>query len=128
MFAQVDTTGGEAAGGIFFYLVILALVVLEIAGLWKVFEKAGKPGWAAIVPIYNLIVILQIIKRPIWWIVLFIIPFVNIVVAIIAYIDLAKAFDKDALYGIALLILGFIFLPMLGWGEAQYDESRLSRH
>ena len=73
------------AGGFFIFLMVVMVVM--IASLWKVFAKAGQPGWAAIVPIYNAIVLLQIIGRPLWWIVLLMIPLVNVVVGILVCID-----------------------------------------
>ena len=108
---------GASLGITIIYLVVGLLIIIS---LWKVFAKAGKPGWAAIVPIYNIIVWLEIIGRPLWWIVLFFIPFANIVVAILIYIGLAKAFGKGGGYGIGLLLLPVIFLPMLAFGSAQY--------
>ncbi len=103
-----------------FMIVILAIVVVMIASLWKVFTKAGQPGWAAIVPFYNLIVLCQIVGRPLWWIVLCLIPFVNFVIVILVYIDLAKSFGKSTGFGLGMFFLGFIFLPILGFGSAQY--------
>jgi hypothetical protein len=94
--------------------------VLCIAGLWKIFTKAGEPGWAAIVPIYNTIVMLKIVGRPLWWIVLLLIPFINLIVWIIVSIDLAKSFGKGAGYGIGVAILPFVFYPALGFGSATY--------
>jgi uncharacterized membrane protein YtjA (UPF0391 family) len=123
MLAQDDFGGADAAGGaaaLLFNCFVLLLVVFVIAGMWKVFTKAGKPGWAAIIPIYNTIVILEIVGRPIWWIILMLIPCVGFVIAIIVCIDLAKSFGKDALYGIGLAFLGIIFFPMLGFGSATY--------
>ena len=101
-------------------LIQLAVVVLYIAGLWKVFTKAGQPGWAAIIPIYNIYVILKIAGRPGWWLLLFLIPIVNLVIFIIASIDVAKAFGKGVGYGLGLFLLGFIFYPMLGFGADTY--------
>jgi len=109
-----------AMGGFIFFLIWLAIVVAIIAGGWKMFAKAGKPGWAFIVPIYNAIVMLEITGRPIWWIILLIIPFVGIVVGIIVCIDLAKSFGQDVLFGIGIVFLGFIFIPILGFGDAKY--------
>ena len=106
--------------GILGTLIWLAVVIVIIAGLWKVFVKAGKPGWACIVPIYNLIVLLEIAGRPIWWFVLMFIPIANLVVAIIVSIDVAKAFGKGTGFGIGLAFLGFIFYPILGFGDATY--------
>lgn len=110
----------ESLLGIVFALVPLALIVVVIAGAWKMYAKAGKPGWSAIVPIYNLVVLLNIVGRPVWYLLLFIIPVVNLVVAAIVSIDLAKSFGKGTGYGIGILLLGFIFIPMLGFGSARY--------
>ncbi len=107
--------------GLIFTLLWIGLVVALIAGMWKVFEKAGKPGWAAIVPIYNAIVILEIVGRPTWWILLMFIPCLSIIFSIIVMIDLAKSFGKDALFGIGLIFLSFIFIPILGFGSARYE-------
>lgn len=112
---------GVAVGIMIIYTVfILAFAVLMIISLWKIFVKAGKPGWAAIVPIYNYIVWCEIVGRPVWWVILLLIPCVNIVFSIILCIDLAKSFGKDAGYGIGLALLSIIFFPMLGFGKAQY--------
>jgi len=108
--------------GLFGTLIYLVIVIGVIAGMWKVFTKAGKPGWACIVPIYNLIVLLEIAGRPIWWIVLMLIPFVNFVVFILIGIDVAKAFGKGTGFGLGLAFLGFIFYPILGFGDATYSK------
>jgi hypothetical protein len=89
--------------------------------MWKVFVKAGKPGWAAIIPIYNAIVLLQIVGRPGWWFLLYLIPIVNIVISIMVMIELAKVFGKGTGFGIGLLLLSFIFIPILGFGDAEYQ-------
>ncbi len=101
-------------------IVYLAVIVLMIASMWKVFSKAGKPGWACIIPIYNIIVMLEIAGRPLWWIVLLLIPVVNIVIEIMIMIDIAKAFGKGAGFAIGMILLPFIFWPILGFGSAQY--------
>ena len=101
-------------------IVYLALVVAIIAGLWKAFEKAGKPGWAAIVPIYNVWVMAEIAGKPGWWGLLCLIPIVGIVIAILISLGVATAFGKGAGFGIGLALLGFIFWPILGFGDAQY--------
>lgn len=100
------------------YLVVILLIVIS---MWKIFVKAGKPGWAAIVPIYNLIVILEIAGKPIWWFILLLIPFVNIIVLIMVLIAFAKNFGKGAGFAIGMLILPFIFYPMLAFGDAKYQ-------
>ena len=104
-----------------FWLVWLAVVIVCVAGIWKTFEKAGKPGWACLVPIYNAFVILQIAGKPAWWFLLFLIPVVNLVVAIIVMIEIARRFGKGPGFGIGLAFLGFIFFPILGFGSAQYS-------
>lgn len=106
-------------GGII-VIVYLAVIVLWIAGAWMTFVKAGEPGWAAIIPIYNTYVLLKIVGRPWWWLILFLIPIVNIVVLIITYNDLSKSFGKGPGFTVGLLLLGFIFMPMLGFGADQY--------
>ncbi len=99
----------------------LIFAILIIAGLWRVYTKAGKPGWAAIIPIYNIYVLLQIIGRPGWWLILFFIPFVNFFAALIVSIDLAKSFDKSAAWGVILLfLLSAIGYLILGFGDARY--------
>lgn len=103
-----------------FPFLIFALLFLTIVGFWKVFKKAGKPGWASIIPIYNMVVLLEIVKRPSWWIILMFIPFVNFVVMIVVMIQLAKLFGKGTGFGVGLALLNFIFFPILGFGKAQY--------
>ncbi|MEW6364709.1 MAG: DUF5684 domain-containing protein [Acidobacteriota bacterium] len=112
---------GGGLGGPVFLVIWLAIVVVGLAGLWKTFTKAGKPGWACIIPIYNVIVMLQIAGRPGWWFFLLLIPVVNFVIAIIVSIDLARAFGKGTGFGLGLLLLGMIFYPILGFGSAQYQ-------
>ena len=101
-------------------LVELALLAAGLAGMWKIYEKAGKPGWAGIVPIYNLFVLTEIVGRPILWFVLCLIPCTFPVMIILLMIDLAKSFGKTAGYGIGLAFLPFVFAPMLGFGPDRY--------
>jgi hypothetical protein len=108
---------GIGAGMVIFWL---AIVVLVYAGLWKIFVKAGKPGWAAIVPIYNLIVLIEIVGKPMIWILWLIIPCVNIVFAVWLYNLLSKSFGKTEGYTAGMIILPFVFIPMLGFGDAKY--------
>jgi Family of unknown function (DUF5684) len=114
-------TAPSAAGGGVALIIWLLIVVFMIAALWKVFTKAGQPGWAAIVPIYNIYVWCTIVGRPGWWVILMFIPFVNFVIFIIVSIDMAKSFGKGVGFGIGLAFLGIIFLPILGFGSAQYQ-------
>lgn len=115
--------GPGLAGGLLglgFLLFMGAFVLLMIASVWKVFVKAGKPGWASLIPIYNIIVLLEITGKPIWWIVLFCIPFVNFIAAFLVMIPLAEKFGKGTGFGIGLVFLSFVFFPMLAFGDAHY--------
>jgi hypothetical protein len=99
----------------------LLIALLVIVAMWKVFTKAGRPGWAAIIPIYNMYVWCKIVGRPGWWVILMLIPLVNIIVGIVVCVDMAKSFGKGAGFGIGIALLGIIFLPILGFGSAQYQ-------
>jgi len=120
LLAQADSAGG-AFFGIVLFVFYLAFIAFYIVVGWKIFEKAGQPGWACIIPIYNGIVFLQIAGRPIWWILLFLIPVVNIVMTFIVYIDFCRKFGKDTLFGVLTVFFGAITMPILAFGSAQYD-------
>ncbi len=118
-----NAVGNAAAAGMFgaFGLISLAIIVLIVASLWKIFAKAGEPGWAAIIPIYNAIVLLKIVGRPLWWLLLMLIPFVGLIFAFIVVFDLARAFGKGGLFALGLIVLGPIFYPVLAFGDAKYQ-------
>ena len=140
MLAQYSTTTSGSGPSGALLLAYLAIYVVQVIGMWRVFEKAGKPGWAAIIPVYNFYVLCKIAGRPGWWWVLLLIPIVNIVIGFIVAVDAAKAFGKSAGYGIGLgvswlagifsfvatafavvlSILGAIFWLMLGFGDDAY--------
>ena len=102
-------------------LLIGGLVSLFIlVSVWKVFTKAGQPGWAALIPIYNAYIVCNIVGRPGWWVILLCIPLVNFVVGIIVLLDLAKSFGKGAGFAVGLVFLPFVFWPILGFGDARY--------
>jgi hypothetical protein len=125
LLAQVDTeTTTQAPNpvvGAVCGLFGLVIGVILIVAMWKVFTKAGQPGWAALIPIYNIYVLCKVAGRPGWWVILMLIPFVNFIIAIILCIDIAKNFGKGAGFGIGLAFLGFIFFPILGFGSATYQ-------
>ncbi len=106
-------------------LISFAITIFLIVSMWKVFVKAGHPGWASIIPIYNIIIVLRIAQRQWWWILLMLIPLVNLVIVIIVMIDIAKAFGQSTLFGVGLFFLGFIFFPILAFGDAQYVGKRI---
>lgn len=105
----------------FWVIICLAIAVISIAGQWKVFEKAGQPGWACLIPIYNYYVMLKIGGKPGWWLLLFLIPLVNIVFAIWTINMISKSFGKDEGFTVGLILLSFIFWPILGFGDAIYQ-------
>ncbi|HPJ28893.1 MAG TPA: DUF5684 domain-containing protein [Candidatus Sabulitectum sp.] len=120
--AKQSGSGAEAA------LVALPMVIFGIVvGLfmiicqWKIIEKAGKPGWAAIIPIYNVIVMLQIAGKPEWWFLLLLVPVANVIIAIITIIALAEKFGQETGFAIGMLLLPIIFYPILAFGDAKYQ-------
>ena len=107
-------------------IIYLAVIVLVIAGMWKAFAKTGAPGWAAIVPFYNIYIMTKMAQKPAWWIVLCLIPLVNIVVLIIISIEIAKGFGKSDGFGVGLGLLGFVFWPILGFGDATWQRQPIT--
>ncbi|MBU4213440.1 MAG: signal peptidase I [Actinobacteria bacterium] len=111
------TSAGIGIGGIIGGLIGYIIGVLPLYG---VFGKAGQPAWAAFVPIYNVIVLLKVVGRPVWWIILLIIPIVDIVIWVLLAIDLAKSFAKGTGFAVGLIFLSWIFALILWLGSAQY--------
>jgi len=105
---------------IWMIVVNIAIAVVMIVSMWKVFEKAGEPGWASIVPIYNLFVMLRIAGLPAWWFILCFIPCVFFVPLIMLPIKMAEKFGKDIAFGIILLLLPYVGYPILAFGDAKY--------
>src|SRR6478735_258551 len=106
---------------IIWIILCLAVAVISIAGTWKAFEKAGQPGWACLIPVYNYYIMLKIGGKPGWWLLLFLIPLVNVVFAVWTVNMVSKSFGKDEGFTVGLVLLGFIFWPILGFGDAQYQ-------
>jgi len=100
--------------------ICLAFGVFVVIAMWKVFEKAGQPGWAAIIPIYNWYIMTKIAGKPGWWVLMLLVPFVNIIVAIWLYNMISKSFGKDEGFTVGLVLLSFIFWAILGFGSAKY--------
>lgn len=118
---DVATPPDMGSAGPVVMIIYAAIIILSIASAWKINTKAGKPGWAALVPIYNLVVLLQIAGQPLWFLVLFIIPVANIFALFALCFGLAKAFGKGIGFGIGIALLGFIFMPILAFGDARYQ-------
>ena len=104
-----------AAGALIAWAVVMLFV---IAVGWKIFAKAGQPGWAVLVPIYNIIVAVKVMGKPGWWFLLMLIPGVN---AILAGLMFAKVFGKGTGFALGLIFLGFIFYPILAFGSSRYQ-------
>lgn len=102
-------------------LIQLVIVLVMLIGMWKMFVKADKPGWACIIPFYNAIVFIQIAGKPVWWFLLMFIPIVNFIIAIILTIEVAKKFGKGGGFAVGMIFLPFIFYPILGFGSAEYE-------
>src|SRR6266850_7193459 len=114
-----SASGQGQAPGPLFWICEVAVTVLIVASMWKIFSKAGQRGWAAIIPIYNFIVWCKIVGRPAWWVLLLLICFP--IFYIILCIDLAKSFGKGVGFAIGLILLSIIFFPILGFGSATYQ-------
>lgn len=106
--------------GPFGTLLTLAIAVLGIVAMWKIFTKAGEPGWAAIIPFYNLYVLFKITWGSGWKFLLLLIPIANIVIAIITMVKLAKAFGKGGGFAVGLIFLSIIFYCILAFGDSGY--------
>lgn len=102
------------------WILIIGFIVFILASMWKVFVKAGQPGWAAIIPIYNIYIMTKIGGKPGWWTLMCLIPLVNYVFIIWLYNMISKSFGKDEGFTAGLVILGFIFWPILAFGSAKY--------
>lgn len=121
---QVDTTTDILEKlGLGFWISWLAVMIFYIIVMWKIYTKAGKPGWAAIIPIYNIIVLLDIIKLD-WWhiLIMLFVPFAAIVYMILIPIKLAKAFGKSTGFGVFAIFFSIIAYPIIAFGEAKYQE------
>jgi Family of unknown function (DUF5684) len=118
----MDDSTGMIAGAVLMVTVAIALAfaAVMVAAGWKVFTKAGQPGWAVLVPLYNILIMLRIVGRPDIWLLYCLIPGVNVVIQIILCIDLAKSFGKDTVFAIGMILLPVVFVPILGFGDARY--------
>ncbi len=102
------------------YIVFLGMMIFMYIALWKIYTKASKPGWASLVPIYNIIVMLEIAKKPTWWIFMMLIPIANFVFAIMIINGISKNFGKSEGFTVGMIFLPYVFYPILGFGSAQY--------
>lgn len=119
--AQNNNNTGSAIGLMVGLVVYLAIIIIVVAGMWKTFEKAGQPGWAAIVPIYNTYILCKIVGRPGWWVILLLIPYLNLIFWIIVCLDMAKSFARGIGFAVGLILLSPVFFCILGFGSSEYQ-------
>ena len=103
-----------------FFLGFIGVFVLAFAGMWKMFEKAGNPGWTSLIPVYNMILLVRMAGKPDIWILYMFIPFANIIFGILVVMDVAKKFGQSSAFGLGMIFLPMIFYPILGFGDARY--------
>jgi hypothetical protein len=98
----------------------LSIIVFAILSQWKVFEKAGQPGWACLVPFYNIIILLKIANKPTWWLFMFFIPIANIVFLIMMLNRISLSFGKSSGFTVGLIFLSIIFWGILAFDKSEY--------
>ena len=103
------------------YSISSVVSILVIVAIWKIFEKANQPGWAVLIPFYNLYILLKVAGGPDWWFILMLIPLVNIIVYFIICLAIAVRFGEGIVFAIGLFFLPFIFYPLLAFSNAQYN-------
>jgi hypothetical protein len=116
------TAAPSASAGVLvllgFYLVI---ILFEFIAMWRVFSKAHQPGWGVFIPIYNAYLLCKIARRPGWWTILLLIPFINIVMMLILALDIASVFSRSLAFGMGLWVLAPVFVLILAFGPSQYS-------
>ena len=112
----------SAGAGIVGVILYLAFFIYILVAMWKLYEKAGEPGWKALIPFYNIYTLLHIAGKPGWWLVLMLIPIVNVIVLIITMAGLAQAFGKSTAFTVGLILLSPIFIGILGLGNCTYTK------
>ncbi len=124
MAQQIGGSIGEVVILLLIAVISLAFVIILLVALWRIFAKASQPGWAALIPIYNTVILLKIVGRPLWWLLLLFVPVVNFVIYLILMHDLSRAFGKDIGFTLGLIFLSPIFVLILAFGPAQYVGAR----
>jgi len=110
--------GSGYSGAAFLFALLISIVVL--VAMWRVFTKAGQPGWGILIPFYNVVLMLRIAGKPGWWLIFFFIPVINLVVQIVMTIDIAKNFGRGGWFAAGLIFLPIIFFPILAFGDSVY--------
>lgn len=115
--------------GIGIGVIFLIIFLLMIASLWTIFTKAGRPGWEAIIPFYNIYVLTVIARIPWWWFVISLVPYIGYFAIVYIYYKVAQQFGKGIGYTVGLILLPLPFFPMLAFGSSEYmgvDEESAS--
>ena len=121
---QAQNAAGLAGMGAGMIIFELAIMVFMIVTLWKIYTKAGKPGWASIIPIYDILVLIEIAGLEWWYILLLLVPFANIYAIFKIYIELAHKFGKSTGFGVLTVFFSLICLPILAFGDAKYQGAK----
>lgn len=116
-------SGSFIAFMILFFLFYIGIIALMIISMWKIFVKANKPGWAAIVPFYNSYVMVEIAKKPTWWFGMMFVPLANFVFIIMIINGMVKNFGKSEVFTVGVIFLPYVFFPILAFGDAKYIDS-----
>ena len=110
--------------GAFFLVFLIGYLLFAALCFWKVFTKAGEPGWTCLVPIYNMYVLTRIGGKEWWWFLLLFIPLISVIAYIMICLGVAKNFGKGAGFAAGLFLLGIVFYPILGFGSAVYGPAQ----
>ncbi len=121
--------GALAAITIPIIIISMAISIFMIVSMWKIFTKAGREGWASLIPIYNLVVMIQIAELPTWYVILYLVPIAQIYAMFKVYIELAKKFGKSAGFGVGMVLLSIIFIPILAFSKkAVYTGNNITNN
>lgn len=105
---------------------ILVFLTMWIVGGWTMFQKAGQPGWACVIPIYNMIVLVRVARLPAWWVLLAIIPYIGWLFGLVVHVSVANRFGRGVLFGLCMGVLPFVFYPVIGLGNSRYEGDTLA--
>jgi Family of unknown function (DUF5684) len=120
MLGQTTITYSSGGSSGAFWGVYALVWIFFVVCWWRIFTKAGRPGWAAIIPFYNWYIMIKVAGRPGWWLILLFIPIVNIVIYIIVAVDIAKNFGHTGWFALGMILLSIIFLPILAFEKSTY--------
>ena len=110
-----------------YWVVVCIIAVIGLVAMWRIFSKAGEPGWKCLIPLYNTYTEFKFVFGNGWLFLLMLIPFVNIVMLILLEVELCKSFGRGVGFTIGMILLPTIFMLILGFGGAEYIGSRADR-